>query len=117
MIYYNVILLYPICLSTYVNFNIYRNGEPVKKKRYKKPPAKIKAVQEKVANQRHKRVNIVWKWPASGSVITKSSLAVGIVTSTIAISGLTVHDAEIQCATEFAAELEAALRSWQVAIA
>ena len=44
-----------------------------KKKRYKKPETKIKPVQEKVANQRHKRVNIVWTWPASGSVITKFS--------------------------------------------
>ncbi|OUS30931.1 hypothetical protein A9Q99_05350 [Gammaproteobacteria bacterium 45_16_T64] len=44
-----------------------------KKKRYKKPKSKIKPVQEKVANQRHKRVNIDWTWPATGSVITKFS--------------------------------------------
>ena len=43
------------------------------KKRYKKPKTKTKLVQEKVANQRHKIVNIGWTWPASGSVITKFS--------------------------------------------
>ena len=44
-----------------------------KKKRYKKPESKTKPVQEKVANQQHKRVNIVWTWPVSGSLITKFS--------------------------------------------
>ncbi len=42
--------------------------------RYKKPPTKIKPVQEKVANQRHNKVDMSWSWPVKGSVIEKFSL-------------------------------------------
>lgn len=41
--------------------------------RYKKPGNDAKPIQEKVANQRDKRVNIVWSWPARGSVLKRFS--------------------------------------------
>lgn len=50
-----------------------KKATQVTKKRYKKPKSKTKLVQEKVANQRHKRVKIGWTWPVSGSLITKFS--------------------------------------------
>ncbi|RLT92621.1 peptidoglycan DD-metalloendopeptidase family protein [Ketobacter sp.] len=42
--------------------------------RYKKPETNTKPVQEKVANQRHKKVDMVWSWPTSGPVIETFSL-------------------------------------------
>lgn len=41
--------------------------------RYKKTANDAKPIQEKVANQRDKRVNIAWRWPARGSVLNHFS--------------------------------------------
>lgn len=41
--------------------------------RYKKPANNAKPVQEKVANQLDKKVNISWSWPAQGSVVANFS--------------------------------------------
>ncbi|HEX4938599.1 MAG TPA: LysM peptidoglycan-binding domain-containing protein, partial [Candidatus Kapabacteria bacterium] len=43
--------------------------------RYKKPASNTKPIQEKVANQRDKKVDISWKWPAGGPVIETFSTA------------------------------------------
>ncbi len=42
--------------------------------RYKKSDTNTKPVQEKVANQRHKKVDMSWSWPAKGPVIETFSL-------------------------------------------
>lgn len=42
--------------------------------RYKKPVTHTKPVQEKVANQRHKKVDMSWSWPTKGPVIETFSL-------------------------------------------
>ena len=42
--------------------------------RYKKSPTNAKPIQEKVANQRHNKVDIAWRWPAKGPVIDNFSL-------------------------------------------
>jgi len=46
--------------------------------RYKKPENKIKPVQEKVANQRHNKVDMSWSWPMNGPVIESFSLGTRI---------------------------------------
>jgi lipoprotein NlpD len=43
--------------------------------RYKKPQTNTKPVQEKVANQRHKKVDMSWSWPTKGPVIESFSLS------------------------------------------
>ena len=42
--------------------------------RYKKPQTNTKPVQEKVANQRHNKVDMSWSWPTKGPVIETFSL-------------------------------------------
>ncbi|MDX1695759.1 MAG: peptidoglycan DD-metalloendopeptidase family protein [Ketobacteraceae bacterium] len=54
--------------------------------RYKKPADDAKPIQEKVANQRDKRVNISFGWPASGSVL-KSFSSRGKVNKGITLAG------------------------------
>lgn len=49
------------------------NRNATKTSRYKKSVNDAKRVQEKVANQRHKRVNISFSWPAKGSVVQRFS--------------------------------------------
>ncbi len=43
--------------------------------RYKKSQNDTKPVQEKVANQRDKKVSMIWQWPVTGPVIESYSLA------------------------------------------
>ena len=64
------------------------NSVPVRNQssRYKKPPSHAKPVQEKVANQRHKKVDMSWSWPAKGSVIERYSLT-GSINKGIDLSG------------------------------
>ena len=47
---------------------------PKQTTRYKKSKSHTKPVQEKLANQRHKKVDMSWSWPAKGSVIQTFSL-------------------------------------------
>lgn len=54
--------------------------------RYKKEENQKKPVLEKVANQRHNAVNIVWQWPATGSVLNHFSTK-GKVNKGINIAG------------------------------
>ena len=54
--------------------------------RYKKPANDAKPIQEKVANQRDKRVNISWSWPARGSLLKRFSSR-GKVNKGITIAG------------------------------
>lgn len=54
--------------------------------RYKKAANDAKAIQEKVANQRDKRVDIAWSWPARGSVLNHFSSR-GKVNKGISIAG------------------------------
>lgn len=42
--------------------------------RYKKSSTNTKPVQEKVANQRHKKVDMSWSWPSNGPIIENFSL-------------------------------------------
>ncbi|MCG8670400.1 MAG: peptidoglycan DD-metalloendopeptidase family protein [Pseudomonadales bacterium] len=50
-----------------------RNKKATKTSRYKKSVNNAKPVQEKVANQLHKKVNISFSWPAKGSVVQRFS--------------------------------------------
>lgn len=54
--------------------------------RYKKPQTNTKPVQEKVANQRDKKVDMFWSWPSKGSVIETYSLS-GNVNKGIDLAG------------------------------
>lgn len=54
--------------------------------RYKKPSNNAKPIQEKVANQRDKRVDMSWNWPASGPVIEGFSLS-GTINKGIDLAG------------------------------
>ena len=54
--------------------------------RYKKPASHTKPVQEKVANQRHNKVDMSWSWPAKGSVVERYSLS-GRINKGIDLSG------------------------------
>lgn len=53
---------------------------------YKKPANHAKPIQEKVANQRDKRVDMSWQWPTSGPVIESFSVS-GIVNKGIDLAG------------------------------
>lgn len=55
--------------------------------RYKKPSNDAKLVQEKVANQRHKDVNMSWRWPTDGSVIRGYTLAGSKINKGIDLAG------------------------------
>lgn len=54
--------------------------------RYKKTANDAKPIQEKVANQRDKRVNISWSWPAGGNLLKRFSSR-GKVNKGISIAG------------------------------
>lgn len=53
---------------------------------YKKPANNTKPIQEKVANQRDKRVDMFWQWPTSGPVIESYSVS-GAVNKGIDLAG------------------------------
>lgn len=53
---------------------------------YKKPANNTKPIQEKLANQRDKRVDMSWRWPTSGPVIERFSVS-GIVNKGIDLAG------------------------------
>lgn len=59
---------------------------PAQPSRYKKPEKHAKPIQEKVAYQRDNKVDMSWKWPASGPVIEKFSTA-GNVNKGIDLAG------------------------------
>lgn len=54
--------------------------------RYKKPANNAKPIQEKVANQRDKQVDMSWNWPASGPVIEGFSVS-GAVNKGVDLAG------------------------------
>ena len=59
---------------------------PIQSTRYKKPANNTKPIQEKVANQRDNKVDMSWKWPASGPVIETFATA-GQVNKGIDLAG------------------------------
>jgi lipoprotein NlpD len=59
---------------------------PKQSTRYKKPQNHTKPVQEKVANQRDKKVDMFWSWPSKGPVIEKYSLS-GSINKGIDLAG------------------------------
>ncbi|MEZ5506179.1 MAG: peptidoglycan DD-metalloendopeptidase family protein [Gammaproteobacteria bacterium] len=61
-------------------------SSPQNTTRYKKPANNAKPIQEKVANQRDKRVDMSWNWPASGPVIEGFSLG-GTVNKGVDLAG------------------------------
>ncbi|MCG8315850.1 MAG: peptidoglycan DD-metalloendopeptidase family protein [Pseudomonadales bacterium] len=70
--------------------NSNKNKTPVsnrsKTPSYKKPKNDAKPIQEKVANQEDKKVNISWSWPAGGSLL-KNFSSRGKVNKGITIAG------------------------------